>query len=591
MERTCCCGELRASDAGKSVRLVGWIRARRDHGGLFFLDLGDRTGIVQLLIDVQRRPKLESLSVLRCESVIEVEGVLRLRPEETANAKLATGEVEVAVDWAIVHSSADPLPFALDDGTAEKVNEEMRFTYRYLDLRRPKCYGRLLRRHKIAAAARNYLNENDFLEIELPTLFKTTPEGAREFLVPSRTNRGQFYALAQSPQQYKQMLMVAGVERYYSLARCFRDEDLRADRQPEFTQIDLEMSFIDREDIHALIEGLMARIWKKVLDRELPLPLPRMSFQDTMDRYGSDKPDRRFPMELVDVSSVFSGSSFAVFAEPIAAGGVVKALNGNGLAHLSQGEMRVLEDGASAMGAKGLAYIKLEDGQWKSPIGKFLTEEMRTALREALSAKEGDLILFSAGPWEKACAILGRVRLDCAALQKEKGLLSLSDDLFDLLWVVDFPLLTYDEGQSRYVATHHPFTAPIEEDRPLLHSAPERVRGQHYDLVMNGVELGGGSIRIHSSELQKDIFENLLKIPAEAVERLFGYMVRAFRYGAPPHGGIALGLDRLAAMLCGTNSIRDVIAFPKTQKGMDLMVQSPSSATEKQLRELAIALH
>jgi aspartyl-tRNA synthetase len=384
--------------------------------------------------------------------------------------------------------------------------------------------------------------------------------------------------------------MVAGVERYYSLARCFRDEDLRADRQPEFTQIDLEMSFIDREDVHALIEGLMARIWKEVLDRELPLPFPRMSFRDAMDRYGSDKPDRRFPMELVDVSSVFAGSSFAIFAEAVAAGGVVKVLNGKGLAGLTQGEMRTLEDGARSMGAKGLAYIKIEDSQWKSPIGKFLTEEMRAAIRKTLAPEDGDLILFSAGPWEQACAVLGRVRLDCAALQKEKGLLSLPEDFFDLLWVVDFPLLTYDREQGRYVATHHPFTAPVEEDRPLLRSAPERVRGQHYDLVMNGVELGGGSIRIHSPELQRNIFESLLKIPADAVERLFGYMVRAFRYGAPPHGGIALGLDRLAAMLCGTNSIRDVIAFPKTQKGTDLMVQSPSPATDKQLRELAIAL-
>jgi aspartyl-tRNA synthetase len=569
---------------------VGWIRARRDHGGLFFLDLGDRTGIVQLLIDVQRHPELESLSALRCESVIGVEGILRLRPKETVNGRLATGEVEVAVERATVHSTADPLPFALDDGSAEKVNEEMRLTYRYLDLRRPKCYGRLLRRHRIGAATRSYLNGNDFLEIELPTLFKTTPEGAREFLVPSRINRGQFYALAQSPQQYKQMLMVAGVERYYSLARCFRDEDLRADRQPEFTQIDLEMSFVGREDIYALVEGLMAHIWKDVLGRELSLPLPRMAFRDAMDRYGSDKPDRRFPMELVDLSSLFAGSSFALFAGPVAAGGVVKAINGKGLASLSQGEMRTLEDGARAMGAKGLAYIKVENGQWKSPIGKFLTEEMRVALQEALAPEEGDLILFSAGPREQACAILGRVRLDCAALQREKGLLSLPEDLFDLFWVVDFPLLTFDGEQGRYVSTHHPFTAPIEEDRPLLHSAPERVRGQHYDLVMNGVELGGGSIRIHSPDLQRDIFENLLKIPADAVERLFGYMVRAFRYGVPPHGGIAIGLDRLAAMLCGTNSIRDVIAFPKTQRGTDLMVQSPSPATEKQLRELAISL-
>jgi aspartyl-tRNA synthetase len=590
VKRTHCCGELTASDVGKDVRLVGWVRSRRDHGGLLFLDLGDRSGIVQLLIDESAHPELKVLATVRCESVVEVAGVVRLRPDETANGKLSTGMVEVAVEGAAILSMADPLPFQIDDASAEKVNDEVRLTYRYLDLRRPRCYGRLLRRHKIAAAARSYLNGNGFLEVELPTLFKTTPEGAREFLVPSRTNPGQFYALAQSPQQYKQMLMVAGVERYYSLARCFRDEDLRADRQPEFTQIDMEMSFVDREDIHSLVEGLMARIWADVLGRELKTPLERVPFREAMERYGSDKPDRRFAMELVDVSSIFTKSGFTIFASAVAGGGVVRAINGKGLASLSQGEMKTLEDGAKSMGAKGLAHIKIEGGQWKSPIGKFLDEETRSQLSAALAIEDGDLILFAAGPWESTCSILGRVRLDCAALLREKGAMVLDENEFDLFWVVDFPLLTFDGEQGRYVATHHPFTAPVDGDLHLLHSDPAAVRGQHYDLVMNGVELGGGSVRIHSPELQKDIFENLLKISADSVERLFGYMIRAFRFGAPPHGGIALGLDRLAAMLSGTTSIRDVIAFPKTQRGTDLMVQSPSQASERQLKELSIAL-
>ena len=572
------------------MRLVGWVRARRDHGGMLFLDLGDRSGVVQLLIDEGAYPQLKSLSTVRCESVIEVAGVVRLRPNETANGKLATGMVEIAVEESVLISMADPLPFQIDDASAERVNEETRLTYRYLDLRRPRCYGRLLRRHKIANAARNYLNENDFLEIELPTLFKTTPEGAREFLVPSRSSAGQFYALAQSPQQYKQMLMVAGVERYYSLARCFRDEDLRADRQPEFTQIDMEMSFVEREDIYVLVEGLMARLWRDVLGRELKTPLQRVPFREAMDRYGSDKPDRRFAMELVDVSSIFAASKFEIFASAVGAGGVVKAINGKGLASLSQGAMKTLEDGARAMGAKGLAHIKIEDGQWKSPIGKFLDDETREKLSAALGADEGDLILFAAGPWEKACSVLGRVRLDCAALVRESGSMAFDENEFDLFWVVDFPLLTFDGEQNRYVATHHPFTSPVAEDLHLLRSNPAGVRGQHYDLVMNGVELGGGSIRVHSPELQECIFRDLLKIPADSVERLFGYMINAFRFGAPPHGGIAIGLDRLAAMLCGTASIRDVIAFPKTQRGTDLMVQSPSPASEQQLKELSIAL-
>jgi aspartyl-tRNA synthetase len=572
--------------ATSSVDLVGWVHAKRDHGGLLFIDLRDRTGLIQLVVNPQQFPDLASLHL---ESVIEVEGTVVLRSAETVNEHLPTGQIEVSVERVIVRNASDVLPFSLEESRAENVSEEMRLTYRYLDLRRPSNYQRLLRRHQIAATVRNYLNNNGFLEIELPILFKTTPEGAREFLVPSRVNPQQFYALAQSPQQYKQMLMVAGVERYYSIARCFRDEDLRADRQPEFTQIDLEMSFIEAEDIHNLIEGTLQRVWKEVLRMDLQLPLKRMPFREAMDRFGSDKPDTRFDLEIKDVTGIFVQSSFKVFADVIANGGVIKAINGKGLADLTQGELKALEDSAKAMGAKGLAFIRVEESGWKSPVSKFFTDQEKAALAGALSMEAGDVVFFAAEKWERACTILGRIRTDCAALLQRRGRLSIDGNRFDLLWIVDFPLLTYDEETGRYVATHHPFTAPVPDDIKLLDTNPHAVRGQHYDLVMNGVELGGGSIRIHSCDLQRKIFHDILKIPHEVVEDRFGYMLRAFRFGAPPHGGIALGLDRFAAMLSGTTSIRDVIAFPKTQRGQDLMCQSPSPASQKQLRELHIA--
>jgi aspartyl-tRNA synthetase len=587
MKRTHCCGELAVRHAASAVDLVGWIHAKRDHGGLLFIDLRDRTGLIQLVVDPQQFPDLVSLHL---ESVIEVAGTVVPRSAGTINDHLQTGQIEVSVERVIVHNASDVLPFSLEESRAENVSEETRLTYRYLDLRRPSNYQRLLRRHKIAGAVRNYLNDNDFLEIELPILFKTTPEGAREFLVPSRINPQQFYALAQSPQQYKQMLMVAGLERYYSIARCFRDEDLRADRQPEFTQIDLEMSFVEAEDIHNLIEGMLQRVWQEVLQRDLALPLKRMPFREAMDRFGSDKPDTRFALEIQDVSKIFAHSAFKVFADMIAAGGVIKAINGKGLADLTQGELKALEDSAKAMGAKGLAFIRVEESGWKSPVSKFFSEEEKAALAETLSMEVGDVVFFAAEKWERACTILGRIRTDCANLLQRRGRLSIDGERFDLLWIVNFPLLTYDGETGHYVATHHPFTAPDPADMGLLDSDPHAVRGQHYDLVMNGVELGGGSIRIHNCDLQRKIFHDILKIPHEVVEDRFGYMLRAFRFGAPPHGGIALGLDRFAAMLSGTTSIRDVIAFPKTQRGQDLMCQSPSLASEKQLRELHIAI-
>ena len=444
-------------------------------------------------------------------------------------------------------------------------------------------------RHRTAKSIRDYFDSQDFIEVETPALFKSTPEGAREYLVPSRIHAGQFYALSQSPQQFKQILMVAGVERYFQIARCFRDEDLRADRQMEFTQVDVEASFVDREDIYALFEGMLKKIWKDVLGTDLPTPFPRIQFVDAMNRYGVDKPDVRFGMELKDFSETFRASSFKVFQGTVASGGSVKALNAKGLADLTQGELKSLEEIAKSLGAKGLAFIKVEGGEWKSPIVKFLSESEKAALQATLEVADGDMVFFAAAPWEKACAILGRIRLEAGLLLQKRGKLTIRPDDWKFLWVVNFPLMTYNEDEKSYVATHHPFTAPVPEDAALIDSDPKAVRGQHYDVVLNGMELGGGSIRIHQPALQKKIFEDVLKIPADVVENRFGYMLRAFTYGAPPHGGIAFGLDRIAALLCGTNSIRDVIAFPKTQKGQDLMAGSPTPVTAKQLKDLHIA--
>ena len=445
-------------------------------------------------------------------------------------------------------------------------------------------------RHKAAQAIREYLNSQDFIEVETPILFKSTPEGAREFLVPSRTNPGMFYALNQSPQQYKQMLMVAGIERYYQMAKCFRDEDLRADRQPEFTQVDIEMSFIDREDMYALIEKMLAKIWKDTLGVDIPTPFPRMQYIDAMNDYGVDKPDTRFEMKLADLTGIFKGSQFKVFASVVEGGGCIKALNAKSLADITQGELKSLEDVARTLGAKGLAFIKAENGAWKSPILKFLSQEEQNALRERLNIEDGDIVFFAAAQWEQACAILGRIRLECAKLLQARGKLSIPSDKFNFLWVIEFPLMLWDEEQGRYVSAHHPFTSPVPEDVKYLDSEPLRVRGQHYDIVLNGTELGGGSIRIHQPELQEKVFKDVLKIPADIVESRFGYMLKAFKYGAPPHGGIALGFDRLVTILANRQSIRDIIAFPKTQKGHDLMAQSPSPVGEKQLKDLHIAL-
>ncbi|MBN1404135.1 MAG: aspartate--tRNA ligase [Opitutales bacterium] len=590
MKRTHTCGQLRIADVGSSVTLIGWIDVIRDHGGISFIDLRDREGKTQVLLHPDYVGYNELLAKLKPESVIQVKGTVKARDAANVNTGMGTGEVEVEAADIVVENIAQTPPFPMEDGKTEKVNEDLRLQYRYLDLRRPSMYGFMKTRSVAVNAARAHLNELGFLEIETPYLFKSTPEGAREFLVPSRVNPGQFYALSQSPQQYKQMLMVAGMERYYQIARCFRDEDLRADRQPEFSQIDIEASFIDREDMYAIVEGMMKRIWKDALGVDIQTPFPRMQFQDAMNRYGVDKPDTRYDLEIVDFTEEFRNSAFKVFAGIIANGGVVKAMNAKGLGDATQGEMKTLEEAAKSLGAKGLAFIRVNGTEWKSPILKFLSEEEKAALASKLNIEDGDMVFFAAEKWERACSILGRVRTDSAKLLVERGRLDIPKDKYNFLWVIEFPLMTYDEEQGRFVATHHPFTAPVPEDAHLLDSNPHAVRGQHYDCVLNGWEVGGGSIRIHQPDLQKKVFEDVLKIPADVVESRFGYMLKAFSYGAPPHGGIAFGVERLAAILTGRNGIRDVVAFPKTQKGQDLMANSPSEATPRQLKDLHIAV-
>ena len=593
MKRTHHCNEIRDEHVGQTVTLNGWVHSNRDLGGVLFIDIRDREGRTQAVFDPSDLPAdlFETASKLHSESVISVTGKVRVRPDGTKNEKIDTGLVEVVAEQLEVLNHADVLPFSIDDPeVAAKVNEELRLKYRYLDLRRPEMIHNMRLRSRVATATRVFMEDQGFLEIETPTLFKSTPEGAREFLVPSRLHPGQFYALPQSPQQYKQILMVAGVEKYFQLARCYRDEDLRADRQPEFTQIDIEMSFIDRDDIYALIEGLLARVWKTALGIDIHTPFPRIPFEEAMNRWGTDKPDTRFDMELVDMTGDFASSEFKVFSGTVAKGGVVKALNAKGFACVTQGQMVTMTDYAKSFGAKGLAFIKVENGEWKSPIVKFLSDTEKAALQEKLAIEEGDLILFAADKWLNACEILGKIRLYCAEKLTEMGKMSIPADRYNFLWVVEFPLLMFDKEMDRWYSSHHPFTSPVEEDIPKLSSDPKAVRGQHYDIVVNGVELGGGSIRIHQRQLQKTIFEDLLQIPADVAQERFGYMLEAFRFGAPPHGGIALGFDRLIAMLCNAESIREVIAFPKTAKGADLMSDAPGTAEPKQLRDLHINL-
>ena len=589
MKRTHHCAQLTKTDLGTTVSLSGWVDSVRDHGGINFIDLRDRKGITQIKFDPHDDANLGARAAhLKPESVVNIIGTVVVRPEGTVNAALPTGEIEInATGLEILNASETP-PFPLDDAGGDKVNEDLRLTYRYLDLRRPKMTKNLQVRHKATKSIRDYFDSQEFIEVETPALLKSTPEGAREYLVPSRIHPGEFYALSQSPQQYKQILMVAGVEKYFQIARCFRDEDLRADRQMEFTQVDVEASFVSREDIYALFEGMLTKLWKDVLGTDIQTPIQRMTYTDAMNRFGVDKPDLRLGLELMDFTELFKTSSFKVFSGTATSGGAVKAINAKGLADITQGELKNMEEAAKSLGAKGLAFIKIEGGEWKSPIVKFFSDAEKTELTAKLNVEDGDIIFFAAAEWERSCAIIGRMRLDAAQLLVKRGKLAIRHDDWKFLWVIDFPLMSYDEERGAFAATHHPFTSPVPEDIALLDSDPKKVRGQHYDLVLNGMELGGGSIRIHQPALQKKVFEDVLKIPTDVVESRFGYMLKAFTFGAPPHGGIAFGLDRMVALLCGTTSIRDVIAFPKTQKGQDLMAQSQTPVTAKQLKELHI---
>jgi aspartyl-tRNA synthetase len=589
MYRTLDCNSLRKTDIGGQVTLAGWVNVTRDHGGVIFIDLRDREGLTQIVFRPEENAKLaEQAHTLRGEDVIQVSGRVAARLPGTENPNLATGEIEIIPSKLRILNRADPLPFPID---AEPQNEDLRMTHRYLDLRRPRLARNLRIRHRAAKATRDYLDSQGFVEVETPILSKSTPEGARDFLVPSRIMAGKFYALPQAPQQYKQLLMVAGVEKYFQIAKCFRDEDLRADRQPEFTQIDIEASFVTPDDIFALTEGMLAAIFKAARDIEIKTPFDRLTYREALDRYGSDKPDRRFAMELVDLGEIFRNSSFKVFRGALDAGGVVEAINAKGFAGITIGQADELTEIAKLHGAKGLAFIKVENGEWKSPIVKFFSDAEKAALESRLNIEEGDCVFFAADKWEIACEVLGRLRLRIAEMQELLSRArSPSAPDWDFLWVTDFPLFEWSAEEKKWNAMHHPFTRPKAEDMPLFDAKTfSEVRAEAYDVVLNGVEIGGGSIRIHEPRLQDKMFE-ALGISPEARESQFGHLLRAFRLGAPPHGGIAFGLDRLVMLICGEQGIRDVMAFPKNNRGMDLMTQSPAEVDPRQLRDLSLEL-
>ena len=585
MYRTHHCNQLREQDIGQMATLAGWVHVTRDHGGVIFVDLRDREGLTQVVFRPEENPEAAKAShALRSEDVIQVSGRVARRVAGTENPRLETGMVEVVVSKLVVLNRADDLPFPLD---APIHNEDLRLTYRYFDLRRPALARNLRLRHQVTKATRDYLDSKGFYEIETPILSKSTPEGARDFLVPSRLTPGKFYALPQAPQQYKQLLMVGGVDKYFQIAKCFRDEDLRADRQPEFTQIDIESSFVEPEDIYALTEGLLASVFLAARGVELKLPFDRLTYREAISRYGSDKPDRRFGIELMDFTEEFRASTFKVFRGTIDSGGIVKAINAKGFAGITIGQIDDLTERAKLFGAKGLAFIKVEGGEWKSPIVKFFSDAEKEALRTKLNVEEGDLILFAADKWEIACEVLGRLRLRVAEYQK----LTAGSEELNFLWVTEFPLLQRDPESGKWNAVHHPFTRPKSEDLALLDDEKRfgEIRAEAYDVVLNGVEVGGGSIRIHEPDLQARMF-GVLGIGPEAQQAEFGHLLKAFRLGAPPHGGIALGLDRLVMLVCGEESIREVMAFPKNNRGMDLMSQSPASVDPRQLRDLGIGL-
>ena len=589
MYRTHNYNSLRKSDIGKEVTLAGWVNVTRDHGGVIFIDLRDREGLTQIVFRPEENAQLATQAhTLRSEDVIQVSGRVAARLPGTENPNLATGDIEIIPSDLKILNRADTLPFPID---AEPQNEDLRMTYRYFDLRRPRMARNLRLRHRIVKATRDYLDGQGYVEVETPILSKSTPEGARDFLVPSRLNPGKFYALPQAPQQYKQLLMVAGVEKYFQIAKCFRDEDLRADRQPEFTQIDIEASFVTADDIFALTEGMLTAIFKSARNIDIKTPFDRLTYREAVGRYGSDKPDRRFGMELVDLGEIFRESGFKVFRGALDAGGVVKAINGKGFADITIGQADELTEIAKLYGAKGLAFIKIENGEWKSPIVKFFSEAEKAALQSKLGIEEGDCIFFAADKWEIACEVLGRLRLRIAEIQDLLGgARPLGMPKWDFLWVTDFPLFQWSPEENKWNAMHHPFTRPKAEDMPLFEAKkfPE-IRAEAYDVVLNGVEIGGGSIRIHEPELQEKMFETL-GISPEDRQSLFGHLLRALRLGAPPHGGIAPGLDRIVMLICEEQGIRDVMAFPKNNRGMDLMTQSPADVDPRQLRDLSLTL-
>lgn len=581
-KRTHNCGELGKDLAGQQVVLCGWVAKRRDHGGLIFVDLRDRSGVVQVVVDPDTAG--ESFKVaedIRNEYVVKVAGKVNLRDEATVNANIATGAIEIMAEEIEVLNAAKTPPFYIQDSI--DTDENLRLKYRYLDLRRPEMQRNIILRHKVTKLMRDYLDNRNFLEIETPMLTKSTPEGARDYLVPSRVNPGKFYALPQSPQIFKQLLMVSGMERYFQIARCFRDEDLRADRQPEFTQLDMEMSFMDMDEILELMEGLIAYIFEGALGKKIQTPFQRLTWDDAMDRYGSDKPDLRFGMELINMVDAVKDSDFKVFNQVIENGGVVKAINVKGYANIPRRECDGLVDFVGIYGAKGLAWMQIqEDGSVKSPIAKFFSEAHLEKILAAAQAEAGDLIMFVADKPAVVAQALGALRIEMA---KRRNLID--NDALAFAWVVDFPMFEYDEEENRYVAMHHPFTSPRDEDLELLATDPGKVYAKAYDMVLNGTEIGGGSIRIHRRDVQKQIFSAIGLSDEEAQEK-FGFMMNAFEYGAPPHGGLAFGLDRLIMIMAQRDSIRDVIAFPKTQSAACVMTQAPNDVDEKQMRELHI---
>lgn len=582
-KRTDYCGNLRKTDLKKDVILMGWVQRRRDHGGVIFVDLRDRTGVAQVVFNPEVSSDVHKKAhVIRSEFVLAVKGEISPRPEGTVNPNLNTGDIEVIVNELRVLNESQTLPFVLEEGN--EVAENLRLKYRYLDLRKPNLRNNLLKRYQAAKSIRSYLDKNGFLEIETPFLTKSTPEGARDYLVPSRVNPGNFYALPQSPQLFKQLLMISGYDRYFQIVKCFRDEDLRSDRQPEFTQIDMELSFIDEEDIFQIVEGMMTTLFKDVLGLGIAVPFPRLSYHEAISRFGVDNPDTRFGLELVDISDIVKNSEFKVFSRAIEKGGMVKAINVKGYAEASRKELDDLADFVGIYGAAGLAWVKVSQGKWNSPIAKFLSEAEKSYLSEALGTKEGDLLLFGAGKRKIINDALGNLRLKLA-----DNLSLIDKDAINFTWVTQFPLLEYDEKEKRYQALHHPFTAPLDDDISKLEEAPDKVRSRAYDLVLNGSEIGGGSIRIHLRDVQEKVFKSL-GIEKKEAEEKFGFLLAALQYGTPPHGGIAFGFDRLAMMLCKTSSIREVIPFPKTQKATCLLTGSPSKVNKKQLTELGIKL-